>query len=279
MSFIVGFCQLFSQDVPSGVEVDKFFFSEKYPYSKPLISPDGKYFLVTTEGNFGIYVFDVKSERLKGTVRPGARIGFDVTWSDNSEFIFFKEKVDSYFQVFKVSLDDLGHAEKISTSSHTTQSIALQASNKEVLLSINPSNLQIEVSDQSGRGKYFLTSDNGRYYAPVLSFDKQYVVAHSGADMVLISMQDPSEKKIIGQGIATCFSYDHNLIYFFRDLSEDGHHTTASDIYQYNIQTQEIKNLTQTPHLIEMWPSISRNGVLMYEETKHHQVYLSKLKK
>ncbi|MCI5056015.1 MAG: DPP IV N-terminal domain-containing protein [Flavobacteriales bacterium] len=66
--------------------------------------------------------------------------------------------------------------------------------------------------------------------------------------------------KSLTDGIATSWFPDGKKVLFFLDESLDGHGVSNSDIFIVDVETNEITNLTNTPDVLEMYPSLSPNG-------------------
>lgn len=228
-----------------------------------LVSPDGKYILTSQEGYVGLKIYNVATEQLFATISHDKRIGFGAQWSRDSKKVFYKEKFDTELKAFVYYLET-GQVEELKDiNPNALQSYALAEKKTDPIISLNLQTLQVEKINLDGTQKTTLTNDGGQYYNPLLSPNKQKLIIQEGSKMYLVLL-DGNSRKEIGDGIASCWSPDSKIMYYFMDESKDGHEVTGSEVYSYNTQTQTITKLTNTPAIIEMWPSISGDGKFLF---------------
>ncbi len=260
-------------------EISKTFFGQSNTdYTRPKISPDGQYFIVTREGGYGIYVFDVQTGSLITTHKADYRVGYSAYWSDDSKVVLYKQRENFQSKVFGFEpFSEQKTVTEIPIYAGALQSYAQQFSKQDKnLIYVNTNTLQLEKMNLFTEAKTSLTNDAFQYYNPILS-SGNHLVANRASSMILLNVENQSRENL-GQGIPTTFNASSNKLYYFLDLSEDGHHITASDIYVYDLLSQTHTNLTQTNDLIELWPSISADeSLLMYEDLQNHQIHLVEL--
>lgn len=227
------------------------------------VSPDGKYILTTQEGNVGLFIYEVSTEKLFASISQDRRIGYGAQWSLDSKKVYYKEKKDYELMVYEYSLDQALSNPRADINANALQSYVLATKPKDPIISLNLSNLQVERVNLDGTGLTELTNDQGQYYNPLLSPDQKKLVIQEGSKMYLISPEGGSKKEI-ADGIASCWSPDSKIVYYFMDESKDGHEISGSEVYSYHTQTQKIKQITKTPDIAEMYPSISQDGKILY---------------
>ncbi len=235
--------------------------SYKKALACPKISPNGKFLIATTEGNYGIYIFDNTTSSLIGSVKENSRIGFNSYWSNDSDVIFYKEKVNNNWKVYTYSITAKQTKELTAVDHRTIQSLASAQDANDPLLFINE-NLQISKTTSNSTNSVVITKNQSQYYNPILSPKKDYVLVHSGSMINLLELETGDETSLV-QGIATAWHPNKNGFIYFLDETNDGHSTSGSEVYYYNLSTRTSKNLTKTPYITEMWPSISGDGKLL----------------
>ncbi len=227
-----------------------------------VISPDGKFCLVSYEGYVGLEIYDVKTAKKMATIHKTARIGYGATWSADSKKIYYKEKnpetKKTEVKEFILQSSETNVLPNIHPS--TLQSFVNAKEKDDPIIVINPKTLAFEIHTLGGDIlKAIQPTAGGGYYQPLLSPDKSTLIVHSGSKMYWVNVQT-FEIKEIQDGIATSWFPDSKHFLYFLDESKDGHEITGSDIYLYNIETRQSKKITHTNQEIEMWPQLTNDG-------------------
>lgn len=118
----------------------------------------------------------------------------------------------------------------------------------------------IYVRPKPGEAAAPLTTNDDRYFNPVLSPDGSTVIyqgLHSGLYM---AAADGSGKPVyLGNGGSPTWTADSTGV-VFAVTSDDGHHLTEGDIYYVNRDATERTNLTEGDRLIGQSPTIGPDG-------------------
>lgn len=269
---------IFSQKIEkmNRVDVDGF-------YTNPIVSPDGKFALLTGHHFKGAYVLNLKTnEIIQISDKEGS--GYGYSWDLNNEMVYFKQKEDKeYFSDSKVYCYSL--KEKKSTL-RTDIDINMLSSfhgkekntKSQIVVYTNMTTLKIEAKDLISKKSWVITSEEGQYYNALLSPDGKKVAVHKGSDIYVYEVNGNGKGQKVGTGIATSWSEDNQYILGFLDSSEDGHNVTNSELFLFDIKTLTSKKVTRTEVLLEMFPSfISKNKVL-FADDKTGAIYTAKLK-
>lgn len=228
-----------------------------------LVSPDGKYILTTKEGNIGLEVHEIASEKKIASIAPGKRVGYGAQWSRDSQRIFYREMLEDEIKVYVYELSKKQSTVLNEVNPNALQSYALATDPKDPIISLNMQTLQVQRINLDGTNLQELTHDQGQYYNPLLAPNKKDLVVQEGSKMYLISSAG-GERKDLGDGIASCWSPDSKTLYYFMDESKDGHVISGSEVYSYHVLSGKKLKLTNTSNIAEMWPSISQDGKTLF---------------
>ncbi len=219
--------------------------------SKPRWSPDDSKILFTSDHNKGLFIYDLKSDSIK-CITKEAKSGFKAHWLNN----------------YTVAYEVKGKQNTISLNSNKSSEI------KGAQAYINLKNFTINIYDYNTHTTQQISEKGEMHYYPILSPDKKWVVTHMRSEMILINTEDPQTKISIGTGLANAWSSDSKSVYYFKDVSSDGHQIENSELYYYNLYTQESYKLTNTADKIEMWPDISADGSqIVYIDERSGKIY------
>jgi Tol biopolymer transport system component len=275
---VVNSHSVFSQKIEkmNRVDVDGF-------YTNPVVSPDGKFALLTGHHFKGAYVLNLKTNEIN-QISDKEGSGYSYSWDSNSEKVYFKQKEEKeYFsdsKVYSYSLET-----KITTIMPDIDINMLSSyhgkeknATSQIVVYTNMTTLKIEAKDLISKKSWVVTSEDGQYYNALLSPDGKKVAVHKGSDIYIYEVNGNGKGQKLGTGIATSWSLDNQHLLGFLDTSEDGHNVTNSEIYLFDIKTLKSKKVTNTEVLLEMFPSfISKNKVL-FTDDKTGAIYTAKLK-
>jgi len=202
----------------------------------PRFSPDGLQMIATRQGHLGIFIIDV----LTGTPRQIA---------DGNAF-FAKWTADGLIEV--KGEDGLM---RLFNADGTLQSTLEPPKNPPVF----QENDTIYVRTADG-GTVPVTDSEDKFFNPVVSPDGRFIAYNGLITGLYIAPADGSAPPtLVGRGNNPIWSPDgKGLIYDV--TADDGHHTTAGDIYQVDPARGEQSNLTEGDSLIGQTPSISPDG-------------------
>lgn len=104
----------------------------------------------------------------------------------------------------------------------------------------------------------------------------QFLVYATGIGLNLLNLEKNTILNI-GEMRAAKWSPRNDLIVYMDD-TDDGEHITASDIYVYDVKSQQSQNLTNTKTKIEMYPGWSYQGDHIVYHTSEGVIETIKLK-
>lgn len=269
---------IFSQKIEkmNRVDVDGF-------YTNPVVSPDGKFALLTGHHFKGAYVLNLKTNQIT-QISDKEGSGYGYSWDNNNEMVYFKQKGQKeYFSDSKV----YGYSLKTRTTTFMPEidinmlssyhGVAKNATS-QIVVYTNMTTLKIEAKDLISKRSWVITSEEGQYYNALLSPDGKKVAVHNGSDIYVYEVNGKGKGQKIGTGIATSWSADNQHLLGFLDTSEDGHNVTNSELYLFDIKTLQSKKVTNTEVLLEMFPSFMGKNKILFTDDKTGAIYTANLK-
>jgi tricorn protease-like protein len=269
---------IFSQSIEkmNRVDVDGF-------YTNPVVSPNGKFALVTGHHFKGVYVLNLKSNQIT-QISDKEGSGYGYSWDYSNQMVYFKQKeAKEYFsdsKVYSYSLKEKKSTLRTDIDINMLSSYHGKEKNatSQIVVYTNMTTLKIEAKDLISKKSWVITTEEGQYYNALLSPDGKKVAVHKGSDIYVYDINGNGKGQKIGTGIATSWSADNQHLLGFLDTSEDGHNVTNSELFLFDIKTLKSKKVTNTEVLLEMFPSfISKNKVL-FTDDKTGAIYTAKLK-
>ncbi len=269
---------VFSQKIEkmSRVDVDGF-------YTNPVVSPDGKFTLVTGHHFKGVYVLNLLTNEIT-QISDKEGSGYGYSWDNNNEMVYFKQKeAKEYFsdsKVFSYSLKTrtttlMPDIDINMLSSYHGKGINAES---QIVVYTNMTTLKIEAKDLISKKSWVITPEEGQYYNALLSPDGKKVAVHNGSDIYIYDINGNGKGQKVGTGIATSWSADNQHILGFLDTSEDGHNVTNSELYLFDIKTLKSKKVTNTEVLLEMFPSFIGENKVLFTDDKTGAIYTANLK-
>ncbi|MEQ8928098.1 MAG: hypothetical protein RLO81_19935 [Fulvivirga sp.] len=149
-------------------------------------------------------------------------------------------------------------------------------SNDDLIVFLDKTSLKVMA--RQGDSSWLVTSDNQKYYFPIISNDKNKVVVHNGSKMQVFNVNGSGLISELGWGVACSWNSGSDKILFIRDESPDGHVITGSEIYMINADGSNLCKLTNTPNTTELWAHWSADGerIVFYDE-QTDKVYQSEI--
>ena len=269
---------VFSQKIEkmNRVDVDGF-------YTNPIVSPNGKFVLLSGHHFKGVYVLNLTSNEIT-QISDKEGSGYGYSWDNNNEMVYFKQKEQKeYFLDSKVYSYSL--LTRITTlipdidinmlsSYHGKEKNATS----QIVVYTNMTTLKIEAKDLISKRSWVITSEEGQYYNALLSPDGKKVAVHKGADIYVYDVNGNSKGQKIGTGLATSWSLDNQHIIGFLDTSEDGHNVTNSELYLFDTIALTSKKVSNTEVLLEMFPSFMGKNQVLFTDDKTGAIYTATLK-
>lgn len=269
---------VFSQKIEkmTRVDVDGF-------YTNPIVSPNGKFALVTGHHFKGVYVLNLKTNQIT-LISDKEGSGYGYSWDNNNEMVYFKQKeAKEYFSDSKVYSYSLKtRTTKVMPEIDINMLSSFHGKEKnaasQIVVYTNMTTLKIEAKDLISKRSWVVTSEEGQYYNALLSPDGKKIAVHKGSDIYVYDVNGNGKGLKIGTGIATSWSANSDYLLGFLDTSEDGHNVTNSEIYLFEIKTLKSKKITNTEVLLEMFPSFMGKNKVLFTDDKTGAIYTAKLK-
>lgn len=258
------------------VDVDGF-------YTNPVVSPNGKFALVTGHHFRGTYILNLKTNEIT-QISDKEGSGYGYSWDHNNEMVYFKQKEANEFfsdsKVYSYSLKTRVTALMPEIDSNMLSSYHGKEKNatSQIVVYTNMTTLKIEAKDLISKRSWVITSEEGQYYNALLSPDGKKVAVHKGADIFVYDTYGNGKGQKIGTGLATSWSADSQNLLGFLDTSEDGHNVTNSEIYLFNLKTLKAKKISNTEVLLEMFPSFMGTNKILFTDDKTGAIYTANLK-
>ncbi len=269
---------VFSQKIEkmSRVDVDGF-------YTNPIVSPNGKFTLLTGHHFKGAYLLNLKTNEIT-QISDKDGSGYGYSWDNNSEMVYFKQKeAKEYYsdsKVYSYSLQTRTTTLMPDIDINTLSSYhgVTKNATSHIVVYTNMTTLKIEAKDLISKRSWVITSEDGQYYNALLSPDGKKVAVHNGSDIYVYDSNGTGKGQKIGTGIATSWSSDNEHLLGFLDTSEDGHNVTNSELYLFDIKTLKSRKITDTEVLLEMFPSFIGKDKVLFTDDKTGAIYTANLK-
>lgn len=252
----------------------------KEAFSNPIVSPDGKFVLLTKEHSQGVYLLDVKQKKVKQISKMSGS-GYAYTWNQNSSTFYFREKskadYHSHAVITAYDIKSKKLKKQNGTNPNWLPSFKGFEENKTVVYT-NLSTLKIEAKDLETQKSWIITNDEGQFYNAILSHNGKKVAVHKGADIYIYDVDGKSAGIKIGTGMASSWSQNDKYLIGFLDESKDGHSVSNSDLYLFDVESYHTKKLTSTKDIYEMFPCFYGDNKVMFSDDKSGKIYVSELK-
>lgn len=269
---------IFSQKIEkmNRVDVDGF-------YINPVVSPDGKFALLTGHHFKGAYLLNLKTNQIT-QISDKEGSGYGYSWDYNNEMVYFKQKgqkeyfSDSKVYSYSLKTRTTTFMPEIDINMLSSYHGAAKNATSQIVVYTNMTTLKIEAKDLISKRSWIITSDEGQYYNALLSPDGKKVAVHNGSDIYVYDVNGNGKGQKIGTGITTSWSADNQHLLGFLDTSEDGHNVTNSELYLFDIKTLKSKKVTNTEVLLEMFPCFIGKNKVLFTDDKTGAIYTAKLK-
>lgn len=220
-------------------------------------SSNDNYILMSKENASGVYVYDKSQSKVIPVSLKALGHGSYI----DGNTVYYKEK-DAQYQLHVKSFNIAEGKEK---KLNVSPNLLLSTINKDKIFHHNIKTLALEIYNEKGELiKSFKGEKN--FYTPIFSPNHEYLVVHDGPNMKLFST-DGELLRTLGKGLATAWSPDSKKIAFFIDIAENHHEISNSELFLYDIETEEILQLTNTENAIEAYPYFLE-GKLYFRDLK-----------
>jgi len=250
-------------------------FSSDQHFIRPKFSPNGKQILLTTEGNKGLYLFSTENNNSKTVELSNANnIGYGAAWSANGTQVFFNQKDDRFQNHVKsISIKNGKMTEHAKIHFTQIQSYA-STDGKGPILTLDNNTLNVFAGLSFQEKERLVTTEEGRYYQHILSPNGKKMLVHSGQDLMVYKTDGTGRYAMMGKAIGTSWSPNGKYIVGYLDESTDGHATSGSELYLYKADGSKTWKLTNTPNIMEMWPSWSSDGkTIVYADAETGKIF------
>lgn len=269
---------IFSQKIEkmNRVDIDGF-------YTNPIVSPNGKFVLLSTHHYKGAFVLNLKTNEIT-QISDKEGSGYGYSWDNNNEMVYFKQKeAKEYFsdsKVYSYSLKDKRTTLRTDIDINMLSSYhgIDEKATSQIVVYTNQTTLKIEAKDLISKQTWVITSEEGQYYNALLSPDGKKVAVHKGADIYVYDVNGNGKGQRIGTGLATSWSADNQYVIGFLDTSEDGHNVTNSELYLFDTKSLMSKKVSNTEVLLEMFPSFVSKNKVLFTDDKTGGIYTATLK-
>lgn len=243
----------------------------------PMISPDGKFLLMSKENRQGLWMKDLSSGRIK-RITNASGAGLDPVFSfDGNEILFRENKIingkifsslKSYnLKTQKVFLkeDNIRDLKFLKTTNNVSKSYLKQNEIAQIFTSASLSKTTSDdisvavdmnkiVLYQNGVKKYLSPAGDGYYIWPSVSPDKSKLLFTLAGKGTYVSDLQGNILKKIGYANFPSWSPDGNWILFMKDL-DNGEVIISSEIYIANVNTGKYFLLTENQNEISLYPT------------------------
>ncbi|MFZ5946633.1 MAG: TolB family protein [Stygiobacter sp.] len=243
----------------------------------PMISPDGKFLLMSKENRQGLWMKDLSNGRIK-RITNASGAGLDPVFSfDGNEILFRENKIingkifsslKSYnLKTQKVFLkeDNIRDLKFLKTTNNVSKSYLKQNEIAQIFTSASLSkttsddiSVAVDMNKiilyQNGVKKYLSPAGDGYYIWPSVSPDKSKLLFTLAGKGTYVSDLQGNILKKIGYANFPSWSPDGNWIIFMKDL-DNGEVIISSEIYIANVNTGKYFLLTENQNEISLYPT------------------------
>ncbi|HDR05164.1 MAG TPA: T9SS type A sorting domain-containing protein, partial [Candidatus Marinimicrobia bacterium] len=116
--------------------------------------------------------------------------------------------------------------------------------------------------DLSSLEKFQISPDNIGSFYPQWSANGKFILYQGLAGQIFLYDIENSEIIFIDEGYHPVWHNDSGILY--EKVQLDGPKVIESDIWRYELANRSLKNLTQSPNILEHKPYVSRDGMVFY---------------
>lgn len=236
-------------------------------FSKPIANHSNTSIaLSNTEGD-RLFVYSGHKKREPKLIYNTINAGNNFTWDKDDIHVVFKEKTKDYkTKIIKLNTITLAQEELVNLPIHTALN-ALKIS--DTIYYLDQKTLAVKA--KFNNTEWTISTEKGNYYNIEVSPDNKYIIAHKGSFIYLFTTAGKFIKKL-GKGIATSWHSNSKHIIGFIDISDDGHHTSGSELYLYHVIDDPVQ-ITHSDKAIETWPSFKNDSEVLYRDELRNGVF------
>jgi len=223
--------------------------------------------LFTNEHGNKLFLKNLEDGKVEVLIEKG-NLHNSYEWDSNCENVIFKKKNKDY----KMSFYSLNiYSKEINEIENIPDLTAINSFRvSDTIYFLDQKNLQIKAKYKEKT--WSITNDNERYYNLHISPDGKKMIAHSGVNAYVISLES-NEKNSLGKVIITDWDKESKFIIGFLDESENGHSISNSDLYLFNSINFKSKKLTNTKKYFESYPFFMTDKKIGYSDLKNGGIY------
>ena len=247
-------------------------------YTNPLVSPTGKFALLTGEHFHGVYLLDLLAGKIIAVSKQEGS-GYAYSWAQDGQSFYYKERKEGDYVINSYVMKyDMEKGISSKTDLNHNYLPSYNGNDKGIVVYTNIATLKIEAIDLNTNKKWIVTNGEGQFYNAILSNDGTKVAVHNGADIYVYPIKGSVEGKKIGTGLATAWSNDNKYLLGFLDESIDGHSVSNSELYLFDTEKGITKKITSTEKNFEMYPVFYGEDNLLFADDKTGILFTSKIK-
>ena len=253
-------------------------------FSNPVVAPNGKLALVTTDHANGVFLLNLQTQKLqKISDKEGS--GYGYSWNKNSQEFYFKQKnkgdfyADSKTYSYNLESQKVTELQEINHNFLPSFSGFDKADASNVVVYIDTKTLKLYAKDLVSQRDWVITQDEGQFYNPVLSHNAKRVAVHNGPNVFIYDVAGKEKGINLGMGIATAWSPSDTYLIGFLDESADGHNISNSEILMFSPDQKTPRKITDTKDFSEMFPSFVNENTIMFSDDKTGRLFTIEIKK
>jgi Tol biopolymer transport system component len=239
------------------------------PFTSPVLSPDGKYFIYTTEAFRELYLKKTDSDSPATIIASGKNVGYLASWSNDNQRIYFRLKLGSRMsdsiklKYYDVRTRLVWDVPKVNPDA--IESFAATEKDKHPLVYIDYKTTKLMAETKDGTKKWEIAPESAMYQ-PKLSPNKELVAVHRGINIYIYKIDGTGLVATVGKGLATSWSPDSRYLLGFLDVSQTKA-LVGSELFVFDVKSGYSHIITNTTDSNEMYPCWSRDGKkLMFSE-------------
>ena len=253
-------------------------------FSNPVVAPNGKVALVTTDHANGVFLLNLQTQKLQ-QISDKEGSGYGYSWNKNSQEFYFKQKnkgdfyADSKTYSYNLESRKVTELQEINHNFLPSFSGYEKGDASSIVVYIDSKSLKLHAKDLVSQKDWVVTKDEGQFYNPVLSHDAKKVAVHNGPNVYIYDVAGKDKAINLGMGIATAWAPSDKYLIGFLDESSDGHNIENSEIYMFSPDQKAPVKLTNTKEISEMFPSFINENTIMFSDDKTGRLFTIDLKK
>ncbi len=291
---------LFAQNPLKVVKIETLTSPQQGLFFYPKLTPDGENVLFTGPQFTGLYVLNLKDKKIEVLNRePGA--GYEYQISADGQYVYYRTstfiRYKKYYSLKKQALHGKGvqileaQVRNLQPPRLVKNTLMYLKDERPVQKTVTPvlqkSNASTEKAVFVGERNLLLIVDGekrtlaplgeGIYIWPSLSPDGQQILFTFGGDGTYVCDLDGNILSKIGYANAPVWSPDGKWIAYMVD-HDNGDYFTDSEIFISSVDGKQKIQVTDTPDIIEMYPSWGAKLSQLVFASNRGQIFMATLK-